>query len=286
VSGPAVGRGPVVAFVALTFAISWGAWGAVVVRGGSYLDGLNLVLFLVGGFGPAIAALLMRLAIDRHAPPPILGIVRRPWWVWAPTAAMLGAGPLLVGVLAGLPFGEGPIASVTTDTISGAGGLLAALAVMVIAGPLSEEPGWRGYAHPRIRHGAGRLATTLVLAPIWVAWHLPLFLIDGTSQHSTGLWTLGFAFFVLSCFPQTYLLGHAYEQGGVAAAVLLHFALNATSVLLQVSQAVENAVALTVVVGAAVLVESRERRNSVPAQHPATVAPIPPHVLRPPPRSW
>lgn len=66
--------------------------------------------------------------------------------------------------------------------------------------------------------------------------------------------------------------GHAYEQGGVTAAVLLHFALNATSVLLQVSQPVENTVALVVVVGVAVLVETRERRRIVPLQQPAAVA--------------
>jgi uncharacterized protein len=282
VSGQAERRGPLVAFVALTFAVSWGAWGAVVVRGGGYLDGPNLVLFLVGGFGPAIAALLMRLVVDRRTPPPIPGTARRPGWVWAPTAVTLGAGPLLIGVLAGLPFGEGPIASVTAAAIADAGGLAAALALLLIAGPLSEEPGWRGYAHPRIRHGSTRLATAMVLAPIWVGWHLPLFLIAGTSQNSTGLWTLGFACFVLSCFPQTYLLGHAYEQGGVAAAVLLHFALNATSVLLQVSQPVENTVALVVVVGAAVLVENRERRNSIPVRQPATVADGPRHLLRPP----
>jgi membrane protease YdiL (CAAX protease family) len=114
-----------------------------------FLDGPDLALFLVGGFGPAIAALLMRLVLDRHAPPPIPGTARRPWWVWAPTAVILGAGPLLVGVLAGLPVGEGPIASVTADTIADAGGLATALAVILIGGPLSEEPGWRGYAAVR-----------------------------------------------------------------------------------------------------------------------------------------
>jgi uncharacterized protein len=264
VIGPAVRRAPVVAFFVLTLTVSWGAWGAVVVRGGGYLDGLNLVLFLVGGFGPAIAALLMRLVVDRRALPHISGTARRPWWTWAPIALVLGAGPLAVGALAGLPFGEGPIASVTAGSIAGAGGLVAALVLLAIAGPLSEEPGWRGYAHPRIRCRSSRFRTAMVIAPIWVAWHLPLFLIDGTSQNSTGLRTLGFGYFVISCFPQTYLLGHAFEQGGVAAAVLLHFALNTTSVLLQVSQPVENTVALVVVTGAAILVEKHERRRSTP----------------------
>lgn len=254
-------RTPVVVFMILTFAISWSAWGVVVASRAGYASGINLALFLLGGFGPAIAALLMRLVFGRRPAPPVVGAVRRPVVFWMPLALLLGAGPSLVAALVGSAFGEGPIASVTAQIIAGYGGLVPAILVLMVAGPLSEEPGWRGFAYPRIRRRFSRLQTATLLGLIWAAWHLPLFFIGGTSQNETGLWTVGFVFFIVSCLPQTYLLGHVYERGGVAAAVALHFALNASAVLLQVSQPVENLIALTVTAGLVVFAERRLRRD-------------------------
>ena len=39
-----------------------------------------------------------------------------------------------------------------------------------------EEPGFRGFALPRLERRFGILAGPLVLGGLWVAWHLPLFL--------------------------------------------------------------------------------------------------------------
>jgi uncharacterized protein len=265
-------RAPVVAFVVLTFAISWCAWGAVAVSGSGYLEGINLALFLTGGFGPAIAAVLMRFAIHRRPAPPIVGAIRRPAWVWMPLALLLGAGPYLLGSIVGSPFGEGPSASVAAEIIAGYGGLATALLVILIAGPISEEPGWRGFAHPRIRRSSGRLQTALILGLIWAAWHLPLFFIDGTSQSATGIGTWGFAAYLVSCPLQTYLLGHVYERGGVIAAITLHFALNISAVLLQVSQAVETTVVLVVLIGMGTTLEWRARRTSAEKAAPTSAS--------------
>lgn len=244
----------------LTFTISWSAWGVVAASGAGYARGINLALFLLGGFGPAIAALLMRLVFNRRRAPPITGTLRRPVIFWLPLALLLGAGPYLVAALVGSAFGEGPVSSVAAKIIAGYGGLVPAILVLMVAGPLSEEPGWRGFAYPRLRRRFSRLQTAALLGLVWAAWHLPLFFIGGTSQNETGLWTVGFVFFVVSCLPQTYLLGHVYERGGVAAAVALHFALNASAGLLQVSQPIENLVALAVTAGLVVLLEQRLRR--------------------------
>lgn len=39
---------------------------------------------------------------------------------------------------------------------------------------LGEEPGWRGFALPRLQKNYSPLLASLILAPIWVLWHLPL----------------------------------------------------------------------------------------------------------------
>lgn len=55
---------------------------------------------------------------------------------------------------------------------------LPALAVtLVVSGPLGEEPGWRGFALPRLQARFGALAGSLLLGVAWALWHLPLFFV-------------------------------------------------------------------------------------------------------------
>jgi membrane protease YdiL (CAAX protease family) len=44
-----------------------------------------------------------------------------------------------------------------------------------LSGALGEEPGWRGFALPRLLHGRSPLAASLVLGVLWAGWHAPLF---------------------------------------------------------------------------------------------------------------
>jgi len=46
-------------------------------------------------------------------------------------------------------------------------------------GPVNEEPGWRGFALPRLQARFGPLGAALTLGVLWAGWHLPLFLIHG-----------------------------------------------------------------------------------------------------------
>lgn len=39
---------------------------------------------------------------------------------------------------------------------------------------LGEEPGWRGFALPRLQASRSPVAASFILAPIWALWHLPL----------------------------------------------------------------------------------------------------------------
>lgn len=45
----------------------------------------------------------------------------------------------------------------------------------LLAGPLFEEPGWRGFALPRLEASFGPVRASLLLALLWTGWHLPLF---------------------------------------------------------------------------------------------------------------
>src|SRR5215469_15496259 len=66
------------------------------------------------------------------------------------------------------------------------------LLFLVAEGPLGEEPGWRGFALPRLQQRSGPLAGTLLLGILWGLWHLPLFFIPGTDQYALSIVGTGY----------------------------------------------------------------------------------------------
>src|SRR5580704_3253475 len=63
---------------------------------------------------------------------------------------------------------------------------LRAFVYMVLLGaPLFEEPGWTGFAQPRLQRLCGPLIGGLILGSLWALWHLPGFLIP--SQDVTDI---------------------------------------------------------------------------------------------------
>jgi len=55
----------------------------------------------------------------------------------------------------------------------------------VFSGPLGEEPGWRGFALPRLLERYPALTASLILGVVWAAWHLPLLLVDDLTVYGT-----------------------------------------------------------------------------------------------------
>jgi len=91
----------------------------------------------------------------------------------------------------------------------------------LLGGPLFEEPGWRGFALPRLQARLGPLPAALTLGMIWAAWHLPLFLYPGWT-------TLPIWLYFLLVLPVSVMLSFAANLArfGVIAPILLHAAFN------------------------------------------------------------
>lgn len=91
-----------------------------------------------------------------------------------------------------------------------------------LGGPLGEETGWRGYALPRLQSMLGPMRASLVLGLLWTLWHLPLFFLpSGFRLASILVIATG-----LICGTLVMTFGENLSRFSIAAAVMMHFALN------------------------------------------------------------
>jgi membrane protease YdiL (CAAX protease family) len=88
---------------------------------------------------------------------------------------------------------------------------------------LGEEPGWRGFALPRLVGRFGPIVGTLILGIAWAFWHLPLFVITGTPQYGTGF--IPFAL-ELTAWSMVMTLIMMHARGSVVPAMLFHASAN------------------------------------------------------------
>ncbi len=100
-------------------------------------------------------------------------------------------------------------------------------------GPFGEEPGWRGYALPRLLQRRGLLTSGLLLGVIWGLWHLPLFFLPDTNHHQVMLSLpvpplLVVASFLMVTIALSLIFAWVFHQthGSVLMALLLHTSVN------------------------------------------------------------
>jgi uncharacterized protein len=98
--------------------------------------------------------------------------------------------------------------------------------VFFIGGGLNEEPGWRGFALPRLQRLYGPLVGSLILGPLWGVWHLPVFWV---SFYNTPPTILNIVLFVFGITCTTIVLTWFFNntKGSVFMATVLHASNNA-----------------------------------------------------------
>ena len=230
--GSAVGgwvRGfPLPAFFVLAYLLSWAYWLVAL-----WLLGRDtLAWFVPGAFGPAVAALVVIGVVDGRDG--IHAFLRR-WVLWrvAPRWYLLAlVGLPAMGLVVGLPFRDG------TERLAGSGPAvvvpyLAILSFLVVLGGGQEEPGWRGFALPRMQARMGPVMASVALGLLWGLWHLPVFvLVPGYNAAEPGLAGAAVSlllFTAVGAVGQALVLTWLFNQthGSVLLAVLAHASLNA-----------------------------------------------------------
>ncbi len=225
-------RHHVLAFVALTFALSWAIWWGMASTSLSIATSRGAVLNVIALSGPTITALILSAVLGGGTLRRLLDgfSMARASVKWVIVALTLPLAMILVVfAISVMAFGA------PTPVITGA--LLGVLAresvrVLFLGGPLGEELGWRGFALPRLqaRHTAYR--ASLLLGLIWGLWHIPLYFVPGTGQFETVgagtdpafaigafvVWTIGLSILFTWLFNET--------RGSLIVVLLFHTAIN------------------------------------------------------------
>jgi uncharacterized protein len=97
--------------------------------------------------------------------------------------------------------------------------------VLILGGALGEEPGWRGFALPRLQSAHGPLLGTLVLGPLWALWHLPLFF---TPWNELTLFNVVVFVLATTCLAIMYTWVFNNTKGSILIAILVHASFNAS----------------------------------------------------------
>jgi membrane protease YdiL (CAAX protease family) len=171
--------------------------------------------------GPTLAAFIMTGATEGRAG--IRRLLRRYvlWRVGLGWYLVVLLGPPVIVLLATIVL---PGALASFQTLAPLNPLLLLVSfplILIFGGPLFEEGGWRGFALPRLQRLHGPLVGTLILAPLWACWHLPLFWVTVWGTPPTILnMVLYLAAVIFMTIVFTWVFNNT--KGSILLAILLH----------------------------------------------------------------
>jgi uncharacterized protein len=197
------------AFVAMAYALSWWPWvwyqfdpatvDAPILPVGPLLAAL-IVLALAGGW-PAIKEWLGKIAHWRVG------------WTWYALVLLLPAALTLLAMGINLAFGAKRSAAFEVPDV---GQLSIRFVFIFLWIGLGEEPGWRGFALPRLLPGRPALAAALLLGLIHLIWHAPLY---GVEYNSANVLPWGIT---VACFSVVICWVYLHTGGSVLMPMLMH----------------------------------------------------------------
>jgi uncharacterized protein len=225
----AIRRHPLAAYFLMAFAFTWiVAAPFVLSRSGIIAVTIPVTLVQIFGAlaGPTLAALIVTAAIDGRTG--IRQLLRRcvQWRAGIVWYVAVVLGPLLILTLAATAFlGSSFLSAFVRNLPQVLAAYIPALIIGLILGPLWEEPGWRGFALPRLQKGYGPVLGTAVLGVLWAAWHLPAFFGGWMGPLNVS----SFAALIVSSIAFSWLMTWVYNNtaGSVLLMILLHSASNA-----------------------------------------------------------
>lgn len=220
-------------FFGLAFGISWSIWLPLVVMQAFLPFSVIANLVWIGGFAPTIAAIILagvnsgRVGIRRLLGRVLQGPVGVYWYAFALF------GTAAIGLMAiGLHVLFGGVALVID--LSRWFLVFPVFLSAMIAGPLAEEFGWRGYALPRLQTNRSALVASLIIGVVWSLWHLPVFWLEGLIYIGLTFEQRIIWFLLLIAVAILFTWLYNNTDGSMLIAVLYHTAFNSTLYLMPV----------------------------------------------------
>lgn len=230
------------AFLGISYGISWTVWEVLSSRGWKPGDHDAVLFFLFSSFGPAIAALLVRLSVTNEgfSDAGLLPGFKRGWpyyllgWIMPlPIAGLVLFMAQAFGLAEpdwSLTTGLARLAAKSPDAAAMTGrtgwSFLASMLAASFFGSLvlfGEEFGWRGWLQRRIAPGRP-VAAAVMTGVFWSLWHLPLNL---RGYNFPGNPLEGQIVFTLNLICLSVIFGWLQNRAGsIWAACLAHSATN------------------------------------------------------------
>lgn len=223
--------GPIIAYFALAYLISWSFWSPLWMSELGWIDGDPSYLWhFAGAFGPLSAAVIVTAVTEGGAGLRRLGgrllrwRVPARWWAFT-----LLFGPVLflatavvMRVVNGdwLDFGQFGRVTEYPDLPG-----LIGVPVWIFTFGLGEETGWRGFALPHLQANRSAMSATYIVGGLWALWHLPTF-----TYNYDELNPFMFVGFVIGIMAGAVLLTSLFNStgGSLLLCVLWHGLYNAT----------------------------------------------------------
>ncbi len=234
-----IARRPLLAYFVIAFGAVWIALLPFVLGQGGLgvlpiaLPDIAFILLFIGAtlLGPTGGAFIVTAAAEGR--PGVRRLLRRyvQWRVGIQWYAVTLFGFFAIYLTAAvITDGTAALVTFASNWQLLASAYLPALLSMAIFPGLAEEPGWRGFALPRLQEAYGPLAGTLLLGLLHGLWHLPVYtLVSGPAALGPFNLTTVVANTVsimAITVVWTWVFNHA--KGSILIAILLHAASNAT----------------------------------------------------------
>jgi membrane protease YdiL (CAAX protease family) len=224
---------PLFSFFLLAYAFSWILSIPFILSQWNILPNVQpyQIFFIIKSFGPALAAYIMCRVTEGQAGWQYLRSLIRQWrvgWQWY-LVILLGVPALMLLGIAVLPGAVASFSGVPPNFLISY--LISFILIFFGGGPLGEEPGWRGFALPRLQSRYGALRANLLLGILWTCWHLPDFLTvaqKGGPGADLSILFSGFLVFLLEVMALTFIFTWVFNHtgGSVFIAILLHTSYN------------------------------------------------------------
>jgi len=228
-------RHPLISYFVLAYGIMWLAISPMVVDAleiTNVPDAVSLLSFILSSLlGPTVAAFWVTGVLEGKAGMRLL--LRRTFqfragWQWYMVVLFV---PLMIwfGAYSFLYKGA-PLLGLISNPSLLFSIFLPNVLIGLLIPSIGEEPGWRGFALPRLQKLYGPILGTLILGTLHGIWHLPALLTPMFDPFTIS----GFIEFVLTAIAGSFLYTWVFNNtgGNVWLAIVLHASGNAAVKLL------------------------------------------------------